>query len=322
MAEYRNRLYDQGKVDRMRRQTKWHENMNEGGKAAIAANSFNRTMLPRQLNLERTYGKAFAQTDVQAGEARRKAEMGTVNRLYPEYRETLMRNSPELEAATGEFNRQISEVGSSEIEDELNRQALHELHLGGQLTQQEIDDVAQSSRSAWSQRGLVNSSPSAAGEVLDRIAFQNARKNERRVFAQSVDGMTNARQGQDRQFITGSMGTASALFDPFNRLFPQGSQAEGLDLDRLSTMSDIGNRSMDRELSKKLAYAEMAQRDRMHADGLEWDQEQFAINRLDSNRNSDRNSQAAQDASSSGQTSAYVSAGASIASAALLALAF
>lgn len=83
---------------------------------------------------------------------------------------------------------------------QLESDASNELALDGDLTADEVRQATQGSRAAFAARGLLNSAPSAFGEVLSRIQFSNQRKAERRANAASVETL-----GQQRQSVFGNV---------------------------------------------------------------------------------------------------------------------
>jgi hypothetical protein len=83
---------------------------------------------------------------------------------------------------------------------ELDRRALYELGLGGQLTPEEERAVQQSAREAWSARGQAGGVPSAVTEVLGRESYARQRMREREGIAGVREAMNLQRQGMAQQF--------------------------------------------------------------------------------------------------------------------------
>ena len=83
---------------------------------------------------------------------------------------------------------------------ELDRRALYELSLGGQLTPEEERAVQQSAREAWSARGQVGGTPSAVTEVLDRESYARQRMREREAIAGVREAQNLSRQAMGQQF--------------------------------------------------------------------------------------------------------------------------
>lgn len=306
---------NQAAIAKDMRKTRFDQQMNEGGRTAHASTSYLRTALPRQLNLEKRYGDAFSQSQVDNTNYRRMAEAEGVDENFGEYRDTLMRNSPEFARATAKYNEMIGGIGSSDIEDELQRQALEELQLGRQLTAEEKMEVSQASRAAWSDRGLATSTPAAVGEVMDRVAYGNQRLHDRRNFAQGIEAQVNLREGQDRQFGQQAMGTTTALLDPFSRLYPQGSQEGRLDLGNTLASSSIGNQALDRQMQYRLTREGFANSENLAELGFAHDAQQAKLNAGYSRENANLNYQAAQQGSKTQKYATAATVGASVATA-------
>lgn len=293
--------------------TRWKDgNLNEGRRTALTSNAYMRTALPRELRLQQQYGDAFSQQGVDDTTYRRMAESEAVDENWGEFRETMMRNSPEFARSTAKFDEQIGTIGSSEIEDELQQQALSELKLGATLTPEEQMEVSQASRAGWSARGLVNSTPSAANEVLDRLNYANARRDQRRGFAQGVDAQVNQRQSSDRQFAQAAMGTTAALLDPFSRMFPGGSQEGMLDYSKALSTANVGNSALDRQMQYRLTREGFGHSSSLAEMGYEHDASQARLNAGYADKIGARNAAAAKDAADAQRTASYVSAGVSI----------
>jgi len=113
---------------------------------------------PRLLALNERFGSAFARNEVDTAAARSAAEAGAIRSQYPTFRDAML-SSPEVAKANTTLQARMDELGPSAIEDELGRQALSELQLGGALTPEEQRAASQSARAAYSARGLANGSP-------------------------------------------------------------------------------------------------------------------------------------------------------------------
>lgn len=78
------------------------------------------------------------------------------------------------------------------VTQQLSDLAQQQLSLGGQVSQQGLQDADQAARAAYSARGMLNSSGSIASEVLNRDQVQQARLAQREQFAGGVGQMVNA----------------------------------------------------------------------------------------------------------------------------------
>jgi len=83
----------------------------------------------------------------------------------------------------------LGKAADSPLYAELERQALDDLKLGGQLGEDELRAASQSGVAGWSSRGLGRAPGAVFSSVLNRIAAQNARKTERRNFAAGVESL-------------------------------------------------------------------------------------------------------------------------------------
>jgi hypothetical protein len=78
------------------------------------------------------------------------------------------------------------------VTQQLSDLAQQQLSLGGQVSQQGLQDADQAARAAYSARGMLNSSGSIASEVLNRDQVQQARLQQREQFGMGVGGMVAA----------------------------------------------------------------------------------------------------------------------------------
>lgn len=108
--------------------------------------------------------------------------------------DALYASSPELGARLNDINALADATWRTpEITELLDSQALDDLKLGGSLSPEEERGVQQSSRAAFSARGMALGKPSAIAEVLNRTSASQARKQQRQGFAAS-------REAGNRQF--------------------------------------------------------------------------------------------------------------------------
>ena len=177
---------------------------------------------PELLALQQEFGPQFARAEAATSLARSQAERDGVKEMGTSIRDAVMGASPEIADATNALGRQIREQGPSEIETELRRQALSELKLGGSLSADEVREVSQGSRAAWSARGLGQSQAGAVEEVLARTGAAEARKAGRRQFASAIDSQATARENADRAFTMNAGNTAMAWYDPYARMYGRG----------------------------------------------------------------------------------------------------
>ncbi len=182
---------------------------------------------PRILALNERFGSAFARNEVDTAAARAAAESGAIKAQYPTFREAML-SSPEVARANTALQGRFDELGGSDIEEEMQRQALDELRLGGALTPEEQRSATQAARAAFSARGLATGSPAAVAEVLARDSFGRQRQTERRAFASGVDAQRTARKTADAASANNLFNTSTSFWDPHVRLFGRGgSQVSG-----------------------------------------------------------------------------------------------
>ena len=118
--------------------------------------------------------------------------------------------------------------------DKLTAMANEELDAGSRLTAGEQRTAEQAARSAFSARGLANSDPAAAAEVLNRHNFGYSRLRDRQRFAQGLIGQQMAR---------------SQMYDPITRLgLGTGSDAKGVMLPAMGMAQSIQNQDAAAQL--------------------------------------------------------------------------
>jgi hypothetical protein len=94
----------------------------------------------------------------------------------------------------GDYTEQLGytaagDLQGTDIERELQAQALRELSLGRTLTPEQERQAAQQARAGMSARGLGVGNAALAAEILNRDAFASAREADRRNFAGSTNQM-------------------------------------------------------------------------------------------------------------------------------------
>lgn len=183
---------------------------------------------PQLLELQRKYGADFARSEVDIGEARGISEAAAVGRSGGLMRESILKTSPEIAAANQSMMDRLKELGPSQIEGELNKQALEDLRLKGSLSGEDIRSSQQAARAAMGARGMNSGRTAALSEVLNRQNFSDARKGERRQFASAIDAQVQQRKAGDAAISNNTFNTLGAFWDPQQRLFGRGgSQVSG-----------------------------------------------------------------------------------------------
>jgi hypothetical protein len=106
----------------------------------------------------------------QAEQAQREADVNAVSQYAPQMREALRSSNPENAA----------------LLDELNRQAMAQLAAGGRMAPEDMRDIQQQTRGAFSARGLNNSNASSIEEIMNQQLGGQQLKMQRQAFAQSL----------------------------------------------------------------------------------------------------------------------------------------
>ena len=127
---------------------------------------------------------------------------------------------------------------------QLTADASSDLALGGELDPWQTRQAVQGAREAWTARGLGNSAPASFAEVLNRIQFSDARRQQRRQNAMGVAGLGLQQRQQNTQDLSALTSTALAPY----------GMAEGMrqfDLERDDTL-----RFNDKNIAKDLKVGE------------------------------------------------------------------
>ena len=169
----------------------------------------------------------LARAEAQAAGARSQQEIRNVERLGQQHRDTTFEFNPEAEQALGALTNEIGQLGRTRIGAELENQAFVDLQRGGELSPEDARNAEQQARSAFAARGLANSRPAVAAEVLNRQALTDQRRNQRRAFASGVEGIDQQRQAGERAFANQAFVTTFSALDPFTRVHGAYSKAGG-----------------------------------------------------------------------------------------------
>lgn len=179
-----------------------------------------------QLALNRQAGKdalgLYTQaTDLERGATnkQRGGDVKAIGKYGPRLMSYLERLNPEWAAAANRLdaageqtpllrsmNTSAMDMGTSPINARLYGDALADLENGGRLSPDQIRQVQQDSRGAFSARGMLNGDASAFDEVLNLQNAQLARLRERQAFAQSASANLLNELSQDRAYGMGVEG--------------------------------------------------------------------------------------------------------------------
>lgn len=282
----------------------------------------------RAWKTDKGFQPRYAEVEAKTAARRFQAEADWARQLAPQVAE-LNAMSPQIGLADANFTRELEAAGPSEIENELNRQALAGLKLGGSLSHEQVRDSAQGARAAFAARGLENSTPAAAAEILQRDAYSRSLEADRRNFAFAADGLSNNRQQVDRSFALTAQQAARDITDVRAEIFGRGgSQVSGVTsgtrfTDMLPFVNSLysDNEATHRQNLANSAAVNLAQmsfgHDRKQLDtqlgfnanqaalNRELSREEFAANQSASERNAAANREAAKDS----QTASYISTG-------------
>jgi hypothetical protein len=182
---------------------------------------------PGLLNLfETQIAPRASALDATTATKQRTADIADVEALGPRAAAAFKAANPDQAALLAKLNEQALGTGASDIENELNKQAMSDLQLGGNISADENRNVQQYTRGIFQKKGLTNSNPAIFAEALNRSEFSRNRLNERRGFAQSVDQYSNERKGADRSFLGNvTQLNSSATLDPFMTILGRPSTA-------------------------------------------------------------------------------------------------
>lgn len=136
-----------------------------------------------------------------AATAQRTADITDVINLGPLAAQAFRAANPERTALMAALQKEALGAGASPLEAELNRQALEDLGLGGQLSPEEMRTATQAAREGFSARGMVLGRPAVLAEALNRNQFATARQAQRRGFAGNVEELSLRRRAADRGFL-------------------------------------------------------------------------------------------------------------------------
>lgn len=124
------------------------------------------------------------------------------------------------------LNAQAFQAGPSALRTQVGNQALYDLSFGGSLSPEEERMAQQSSRAAWSDRGLVNSNPAIADEVLSRDYLSRQRLQERMTMAINAQQIGQSEDSSNRAFGTGVQAQNEAATGNYRNWLLQASQAQ------------------------------------------------------------------------------------------------
>jgi hypothetical protein len=169
--------------------------------------------------------------------AQRAADLADFTKMSPGWSEQLSKASPAYAAMQDQvrqgegspmldyLNAQAFNAGPSDLRTELERQALYELQLGGELTPEEERLATQQARGAYGDRGMLYGNPAIGAEVLNRDAMSRARLDQRRQFGALAQGIGFNEDQGNRQFGLNVQGQNEASQGNFRNFLLGSSQA-------------------------------------------------------------------------------------------------
>lgn len=122
--------------------------------------------------------------------------------------------------ATGTMDL-AGQSGPNPLRLALEGQATNDLSLGRFASSEQLRDASQTARAAYSDRGILDSNPALASEVLSTDAYQQALQDQRRQFAAGVAGLgiRDDESVMNRRVASGNLGNMAAGVAQ-NRLSP------------------------------------------------------------------------------------------------------
>ena len=156
---------------------------------------------------------------IEAYPKQEKLQLGTIQKIADNLRTPYTQRATDQLIAAGRQANELQTVADftdnlgytaaddlqgTEIEAELNRQALAELQLGRSLTPEQERMAQQSARAGMAARGLGVGSGALAAEVLNRDMFASQREAARRNFAGSTNQMLVSNR-QNRLGLVGNL---------------------------------------------------------------------------------------------------------------------
>lgn len=178
-------------------------------------------MAPEIYEAESKYRPLYADLDYGIAENQanktRDFQLNSLQEYGPQAVQAFLNLDPEVKSLLNKLTGDAMQGSDSEISKELERVALEELKKGGELTDEELRNVQQASRSAWTARGLIHSNPAVLDEIVKSDAYSKMRKDQRRGFAEAIENMRQNRIGADRAFSGKVLDTRTNLMrDPMS----------------------------------------------------------------------------------------------------------
>jgi len=144
--------------------------------------------------------------------------------LGPAYKQAIRESNPELYDILDKIQAKADNLGPTDIEAELQRQAMQELSRGDRASEAELFDATQDARAGFAARGTFRSNPSAVAEVLNRYDVRKAMEDRRRNFAASTNTAFREGMGQDRAYELSAAGLrGAASFNPIAAVLGRGN---------------------------------------------------------------------------------------------------
>lgn len=180
----------------------------------------------------------FAAAESAATSKSRTKDLADFQKNAPGWYDSLMETSPAYAAIGTEVNNGAGSplldylnmsaltAGHSPLRDELEKQALAELKLGGQISPEAARLGEQQVRQSWSDRGLLYSNPAVSAELLNRDYLSQARLRDRQQFGALAQGIGQNEDTANRNFGIGVQGANEASQGNWRNFLQGASQAQ------------------------------------------------------------------------------------------------
>lgn len=184
------------------------------------------TDLNLQTLAQTLFGSKNAPGELQTGTAAntysRGADIADIYRYGPAGYDALMRANPGLAQSLGNANAQgAATFAPGSLMTNLQDTAKSQLALGGSLSPQEQNALAESTREGFADRGMLMGNQALGAELLNRDAAMQQRLGQRIQWAQGVEGQA----GQDRSYLNSLASLNAGVYDPAQLVLGRGGSA-------------------------------------------------------------------------------------------------
>lgn len=182
-----------------------------GYTSSAASNATNSMLNSSQTALSQLYPQLQAAQNAGTTSARA-ATLSDLNSMGADYVKSLTGSSPLLSAAQSKLTNMVGTADQqSDLSKTLTSQALENLKLGSSLSDEQVRDATQGTRSGLASRGMAMGNNAIGAEILSRDSYGQGLQTQRQNTALNVENQNQSEKTAAQNFVLGANNAGQTL---------------------------------------------------------------------------------------------------------------